>query len=82
MSDISDNKDEEDDETGTEDINGNDDDDGGGDRNNGAVGGSEECLRFFIPGVQTEVLGNKEKAKTSSSIASRKKPSWEKLRVR
>ena len=80
LSESSDDGDEEEDGNGAKDI--NSDGNGGADRNNGAVGGYVEWLSFLSTGAQTEALGAMEKAKASSSIASRKNRIWEKVRLK
>ena len=82
MSDISDDKDEDDKKTGTKDITGDGDRNGRCDKNTGTVGRSSEWLRFLSPRAQTEALGAMEKAKASSSISLRKNRSWGKVKVK
>ena len=82
----SDNKDDDDDRTGSKDKKcygdgagvGN----GRGDSNTGTRGSSVEWMGFLIPSALLEKFGAMAKAKASSSTKSRETRSWEKLRIK
>ena len=72
---------EDDDGTRVENNNCYGNGDGRGDGNTGDRGGLAECLGFLSPSAPTEALGVMAKAKASLSTKSRKKRSWEKVRI-